>query len=106
MSTGSEVEHTEDTPEQAAFRAEARAFVRSHLPPRRDANPWALNFTSDESEARAHFETGRAWQRLLFDNGFAGLTYPREYGGRGGRCDRRNARASARNAACSDVSSA
>jgi acyl-CoA dehydrogenase len=77
-------DHAEDTSEQAAFRAEARAFLRSHLPPRRDANPWALNFTSDESEARAHFESGRAWQRLLFDNGFAGLTYPREYGGRGG----------------------
>ena len=77
-------EHAEDTPEQAAFRAEAREFLRAHLPPRRDANPWALNFTSDESVARAHFESGRAWQRLLFDNGFAGLTYPREYGGRGG----------------------
>ena len=76
--------HSEDTAEQAAFRAEAREFLRSHLPPRRDANPWALNFTSDEGEARAHFESGRAWQRLLFDNGFAGLTYPPEYGGRGG----------------------
>jgi alkylation response protein AidB-like acyl-CoA dehydrogenase len=73
-----------ETAEQAAFRAEARAFLHAHLPPRRDANPWALNFTADEREARAHFEAGRAWQRLLFDNGFAGLTYPHEYGGRGG----------------------
>jgi acyl-CoA dehydrogenase len=77
-------EHASDTVEQATFRAEAREFLRSHLPPRRDANPWALNFTSDESEARAHFESGRTWQRVLFDNGFAGLTYPCEYGGRGG----------------------
>jgi acyl-CoA dehydrogenase len=77
-------EHAHDTPEQAAFRAEARAFLQSHLPPRRAANPWALNFTANEDEARAHFESGRRWQRLLYDNGFAGLTYPREYGGRGG----------------------
>src|SRR5260221_14502684 len=76
--------HGIETAEEAAFRVEARAFLHAHLPPRRDANPWALNFTSDEREARAHFEAGRAWQRLLFDNGFAGLTYPREYGGRGG----------------------
>ncbi|MEO5841839.1 MAG: acyl-CoA dehydrogenase family protein [Acidimicrobiales bacterium] len=78
-------EHAEDTAEQAIFRAEAREFLRTHLPPRRDANPWALNFTSDEGEARAHFESGRAWQRLLYDNRFAGLTYPHEYGGRGGQ---------------------
>jgi acyl-CoA dehydrogenase len=77
-------EHPHETAEEAAFRDEARAFLHAHLPPRRDANPWALNFTADEDEARAHFEAGRAWQRVLFDNGFAGLTYPREYGGRGG----------------------
>jgi len=77
-------DHADDTQDQAAFRAEAREFLRSSLPPRRDANPWALNFTADQGEARAHFESGRVWQRLLFDNGFAGLTYPREYGGRGG----------------------
>jgi acyl-CoA dehydrogenase len=79
-----EQEHTHDTAEQAAFRAEAREFLRANLPPRREANPWALNFTANESEARAHFESGRRWQRLLFDNRFAGLTYPTEYGGRGG----------------------
>ncbi|MEO8693879.1 MAG: acyl-CoA dehydrogenase family protein [Acidimicrobiales bacterium] len=77
-------DHGEDTPDQAEFRGEAREFLRTTLPPRRDANPWSLNFTSDEGEARAHFESGRAWQRLLFDNHFAGLTYPPEYGGRGG----------------------
>jgi len=64
-------DHGIEAAEQAAFRAEARAFLHAHLPPRRDANPWALNFTADEREARAHFEAGRAWQRLLFDNGFA-----------------------------------
>jgi alkylation response protein AidB-like acyl-CoA dehydrogenase len=84
VATATVDEHIHDTADQAAFRAEARAFLREHLPPRQAANPWALNFTADEREARAHFEAGRTWQRLLFDNRFAGLTYPREYGGRGG----------------------
>jgi acyl-CoA dehydrogenase len=84
MTTSDAPVHVHDTEEQAAFRAEAREFLQSHLPPRRAANPWALNFTADEAEAREHFEAGRRWQRLLFDHRFAGLTYPTELGGRGG----------------------
>ena len=30
-----------------------------------------------------HDAAGRAWQRLLYDNGFAGIHWPVEYGGRG-----------------------
>ena len=32
---------------------------------------------------REHFEAGRAWQRQLFDGGWAGISWPAEYGGRG-----------------------
>ena len=35
-----------------------------------------------------HFEAGRAWQRELFDGGWAGVAWPREYGGRGGTPER------------------
>jgi alkylation response protein AidB-like acyl-CoA dehydrogenase len=71
-----------DTPEEAAFRAEARAWLEAHARPRggeaagpRDHGP--------EAEA-AFFERCRAWQRTLFDGGFAGITWPRRHGGRGG----------------------
>jgi alkylation response protein AidB-like acyl-CoA dehydrogenase len=77
-------EHPVDTEEQARFRAEARAFLEAHGEPKRETSPWAVNFHTSDEEARRHFEIGRAWQRTLFDNGFAGLTYPRELGGRGG----------------------
>jgi len=32
---------------------------------------------------REHFEANRAWQRELFDAGWAGISWPREFGGRG-----------------------
>jgi alkylation response protein AidB-like acyl-CoA dehydrogenase len=73
-----------DSPEQAAFRAEARAFLEANAEPKRERSPWEVNFHTDEKEARQHFETGRNWQRTLFEHGFAGLTYPKELGGRGG----------------------
>src|SRR5262249_55418110 len=52
--------------------------------PKRERSPWEVNFHTDEKEARQHFEHGRAWQHTLFEHGFAGLTYPKELGGRGG----------------------
>jgi alkylation response protein AidB-like acyl-CoA dehydrogenase len=73
-----------DTAEQAAFRAEARAFLAAHLPPREEEDPWAVNVQFDDESERVHFQRARQWQRTLFDHGFAGLTYPKEYGGRGG----------------------
>lgn len=62
-----------------------RAFLAANAEPRRESEPWAVNFHTTDEEARRHFEAVRAWQRKLFDAGLAGLTYPKEYGGRGGQ---------------------
>jgi acyl-CoA dehydrogenase len=74
-----------DTPEEAGFRAEARAWLEAHARPRRGdgSSPGARRDHGPEAEA-AFFERCRAWQRTLFDGGFAGITWPRRYGGRGG----------------------
>jgi alkylation response protein AidB-like acyl-CoA dehydrogenase len=85
MTVTEAVEAQNDTPEEAAFRAEARAFLEANAQPRRELSPWHVNFHTDPEAARAEFEHGRAWQKTLFDHGFAGLTYPVEYGGRGGQ---------------------
>ncbi len=66
-----------DTPEEAAFRAEARAWLAAHAPAHALREGERLE---DAEEARR----GRAWQRALYDGGFAGITLPRELGGRGG----------------------
>ena len=75
---------TGDTVEQAAFRAEARSFLEANAQPKREISPWALNFHKEDDGGRREFEAGVAWQRLMFEHRFAGITYPTELGGRGG----------------------
>ena len=58
------------------FRAEARAWLEEHAPPLRARREAATN-------DREQFDAGRAWQRELFDGGWAGVAWPVEYGGRG-----------------------
>ncbi len=64
-----------DTPEQAAFRARARAWLTEH----RDEAP----SPSGSPEDSAYIEARRAWQRRLAEAGLAGVTWPAEYGGQG-----------------------
>ena len=66
-----------DTPEEAAFRAEARAWLAANAPAHELPKNEPL---SDKEEVRR----GKAWQRCLYDAGFAGIHLPREVGGRGG----------------------
>lgn len=65
-----------DTPDEAAFRAEARSWLAVHAPVH--AMPSGVQMPDDEEAAR-----GRAWMRELYDGGWAGLTFPRSLGGRG-----------------------
>jgi acyl-CoA dehydrogenase len=74
-----------DSEADARFRAEARAFLERHARRRRGAGDWSLGPRAHTPEAeREHFERCRAWQRTLFDGGFAGITWPAACGGRGG----------------------
>jgi alkylation response protein AidB-like acyl-CoA dehydrogenase len=60
------------TAEEQAFRSEARDWLRTNLPT--EPRP------PEGDEMRA-FDL--AWQRTLFDGGWAGINWPVEYGGRG-----------------------
>jgi alkylation response protein AidB-like acyl-CoA dehydrogenase len=68
----------DDTPEQAAYRAQVRGWLDEH---KAEApvlhGPGALQ---DEDEIIA---ARRVWQRRLAEGGLAGVTWPREYGGQG-----------------------
>ena len=59
------------------FRAHARAWLADHAP----ATRARLDAAATDRE---RFEASRGWQRALFDGGWAGITWPVEYGGRGG----------------------
>jgi len=63
-----------DTPGEAAFRSELRAWLEQILPGRLQAQ---------RGGAGRFQEAGREWSRKLYEAGYVGLTWPREYGGGG-----------------------
>jgi alkylation response protein AidB-like acyl-CoA dehydrogenase len=73
-----------DTPEQASFRADVRAFLAANSTEKRERSPWAITYHTDAAAAQEAFDRGRAWQKTRYDAGMAGFTYPKEYGGQGG----------------------
>jgi alkylation response protein AidB-like acyl-CoA dehydrogenase len=67
------------------FRAEARAWLAANARLRQGAGDWSNGPRDASWEAECeHLERCRAWQRTLFDDGWAGITWPVEHGGRGG----------------------
>jgi acyl-CoA dehydrogenase len=75
----------DDTPEEAAFRAEARAWLDAHAIPKDHPDDFSLGLWTGAYDEATYIERCRAWQRTLFDGGWAGITWPKEYGGRGGK---------------------
>jgi len=65
-----------DSESEAAFRAEARAFLDAHAP-----DPRAMY--GDDPLNPSNLEIHRAWQRTQYEHGWAGLTWPEACGGRG-----------------------
>lgn len=60
-----------DTPEEAKFREEARAWLENNAP------------EPAELEGGNYIEQAKLWQKRKFDAGWACITWPKEYGGRG-----------------------
>lgn len=79
-------DQTEESPEEAAFRLRAREFLTSVAKPKVGNTDLTTTLgntdTSLESEL-AHVAASREWQRTLADNGWAGIAWPKEYGGMG-----------------------
>jgi alkylation response protein AidB-like acyl-CoA dehydrogenase len=67
-----------DSPEQARFRSEVRAWLAANLPP-----GWGTPGFREPQSGEERVAFGCAWQRKLFDGGFAGLEWPQAFGGRG-----------------------
>src|SRR5579863_642367 len=75
----------DDTPEEAAIRVEARSWLADHAKLRSSKTPPPVTLTEAFSdEEKAHVRESKAWQATLYDGGWAGITWPKEYGGRGG----------------------
>jgi alkylation response protein AidB-like acyl-CoA dehydrogenase len=69
-----------DTPEEAAFRAQARAWLEAHAEPLKpgDRAPGLEVRTEPGALKRA-----QEWQAKKADAGWACITWPKQYGGRG-----------------------
>jgi alkylation response protein AidB-like acyl-CoA dehydrogenase len=64
-----------DTPDEAAFREELRAWLSENIP-----EGWG-HPGYQEPEGKARLEWYRGWSRKLYEGGFIGLTWPKLYGG-------------------------
>ena len=62
------------SPSEREFRDEVRSWLAANKP--RDEAP------AGEGQ-RAFIDRRRAWQKKLFEAGYVGITWPKEYGGRG-----------------------
>ncbi len=70
-----------DTPQEAAFRTKARAWLAQHMKPR-DPDAIAANLLGERESAEV-IQRAKDWQTRKFDEGWACLTWPKEYGGQG-----------------------
>ncbi len=73
----------DDTPEEAAFRAEASTWLVAHAPAKGSPDDFSTGFLEGTMDPDEFMERAKAWQRLLVDEGWAGITWPKAYGGRG-----------------------
>jgi alkylation response protein AidB-like acyl-CoA dehydrogenase len=60
-----------DTAEEAAFRKEARAWLKANRPKKK------------ELDGLGEIEKSKLWQKRKYDAGWACISWPKEYGGRG-----------------------
>jgi alkylation response protein AidB-like acyl-CoA dehydrogenase len=67
-----------DTPEEAAFRSAARAFLGAHMPLKSKGARVSRAMTPEDVAA------SKRWQRTKAEHGFAGILWPKAYGGREG----------------------
>ncbi len=70
----------EDTKDEAEFRAEVRAFLAEHAKPRSGTGMLYRAAHAD----KAFIHEAKAWQAKKHAAGFAGITWPKDWGGRGG----------------------
>ena len=73
----------DDTPEEAAFRKEARSWIAANAP--KSANPGlgAEEGGPSDNALADLIKSSKAWQKTKANGGWACLSWPKEYGGRG-----------------------
>jgi alkylation response protein AidB-like acyl-CoA dehydrogenase len=73
----------DDTPQEAAFRAEARAWIAANAPKQFEAELSRASLGRIRLQKHDIVEVAKAWQKKKSDAGWVCLHWPKEYGGRG-----------------------
>jgi alkylation response protein AidB-like acyl-CoA dehydrogenase len=73
----------DDTPQEAAFRAEARKWVEANAPKELHDELSQSSLGRIRLKNKDMVEVGKAWQKKKADAGWACLSWPKDYGGRG-----------------------
>jgi alkylation response protein AidB-like acyl-CoA dehydrogenase len=66
------------TPSEQSFRDEFRAWLEANIP-----EGWGGGDSHDIGYSEESVEYLRAWQKKMYEAGWAGVHWPKEYGGRG-----------------------
>jgi len=73
----------DDTPDEAAFRAEVRAWIQANAPHELKDELELAGFGQPPLRSGDVIAASKAWQKKKADAGWACLHWPKEYGGRG-----------------------
>ena len=73
----------DDTPQEAAFRAEARQWIDANAPKEFEAELTKSSLGRIKLKKADIIEVAKAWQKKKSDGGWVCLHWPKEYGGRG-----------------------
>jgi alkylation response protein AidB-like acyl-CoA dehydrogenase len=73
----------DDTPEEAAFRAQARAWLDTNAPKHLEAELRKAGFGFGGVESEDPMAASKAWQKKKAAAGYACLHWPKDYGGGG-----------------------
>jgi len=70
------------TPEEEAFRDELKQWLAMHM---KELPEWygRRDIAGPDVDSQEYHDFSIWWHRKLYDAGFVGITWPREYGGRG-----------------------
>jgi alkylation response protein AidB-like acyl-CoA dehydrogenase len=68
----------DESPEDATFRREVRAWLTERAKPRTGLGDWSLDHEHPDYVGRC-----KEWQHTLYEGGWGAITWPKEYGGRG-----------------------
>src|ERR1700712_3249033 len=73
----------DDTPQEAAFRTDARKWIDANAPKEYQAELSKASLGRIKLQKADVVEVGKAWQKKKSDAGWSCLHWPKEYGGRG-----------------------